>query len=63
MFIWVPLVALKVIEPYGGNLVAVVASICKGIWRVLSNVETNPIAFIGCADVRTKRHAAADSGD
>lgn len=49
----IPLGELKVIKRYGGNIASAAASIRKGVWPPLSNVETDPIAFISCADTRT----------
>lgn len=49
----VPLGELKVIKRYGGDIASAAVSIRKGIWPPLSNVETDPIAFIPCADTRT----------
>jgi exodeoxyribonuclease V alpha subunit len=49
----VPLGELKVIKRYGGDIASAAVSIRKGIWPSLSNVETDPIAFIPCADTRT----------
>jgi len=46
----VPLVELKVIKRYGGDIAAAATSIRNGVWPVLSNDETKPIAFIHCAD-------------
>jgi exodeoxyribonuclease V alpha subunit len=51
----VPLAELKVIKRYGGDIASAAISIRKGIWPVISNDETNPIAFIQCADVRTTK--------
>lgn len=49
----VPLVELKVIKRYGGDIAAAAIAIRKGIWPQLSDNEADPIAFIGCADTRT----------
>jgi exodeoxyribonuclease V alpha subunit len=46
----VPLVELKVIKRYGGDIAAAAVSIRHGIWPSLSDDETAPIAFVGCAD-------------
>jgi exodeoxyribonuclease V alpha subunit len=48
----VPLAELKVIKRYGGSIAAAAVSIRNGIWPSLSDDETDPIAFIRCADVR-----------
>jgi exodeoxyribonuclease V alpha subunit len=49
----VPLAELKVIKRYGGDIAAAAVSIRKGNWPSLSDDESNPIAFIHCADMRT----------
>lgn len=49
----VPLVELKVIKRYGGEIAAAATSIRGGIWPTLSNDETGPIAFIRCRQGRT----------
>ena len=49
----VPLAELKVIKRYGGDIAVAAVSIRKGIWPSLSSDETDPIAFITCADGRT----------
>jgi len=51
----VPLVELKVIKRYGGDIAAAAVAIRKGIWPALSNDETGSIAFIECADGRTEK--------
>lgn len=50
----VPLVELKVIKRYGGDIAVAAVSIRKGIWPALSNDEAGAIAFISCADGRTE---------
>ena len=47
----VPLVELKVIKRYGGDIAAAAVSIRKGIWPTLSNDEAGSVAFISCAAV------------
>ena len=49
----VPLVELKVIKRYGGDIATAAVSIRKGIWPILSNDETGAIAFIPCSGGRT----------
>jgi exodeoxyribonuclease V alpha subunit len=49
----VPLAELKIIKRYGGGIAAAAIAIRKGIWPALSNDESDPIAFIHCADGRT----------
>ena len=46
----VPRVELKVIKRYGGAIAAAAIAIRKGIWPSLPDDETDPIAFIRCAD-------------
>jgi exodeoxyribonuclease V alpha subunit len=50
----VPLVELKVIKRYGGDIAAAAISIRKGIWPSLSSNEADAIAFIHCAAGRTE---------
>ena len=50
----VPLVELKVIKRYGGDIAAAAIAIRKGIWPALPSDETGAIAFIHCADGRTE---------
>ncbi len=49
----VPLAELKIIKRYGGDIAAAAVSIRKGAWPSLPRDETDPIAFIHCADGRT----------
>jgi exodeoxyribonuclease V alpha subunit len=49
----VPLVELKVIKRYGGDIATAAVAIRKGIWPFLPDDESGPIAFIHCADTRT----------
>lgn len=49
----VPLVELKIIKRYGGEIAVAAVSIRKGIWPKLSNDEAGAIAFIPCGDGRT----------
>jgi exodeoxyribonuclease V alpha subunit len=50
----VPIAELKVIKRYGGDIATAAVSIRKGIWPTLSKVESDPIAFISCANTRTE---------
>lgn len=50
----VPLVELKVIKRYGGEIAVAAVAIRKGIWPTLSSDETGDIAFISCIDGRTE---------
>lgn len=49
----VPLVELKVIKRYGGDIAVAAVAIRKGIWPSLSSDETGAIAFIRCTAGRT----------
>ena len=49
----VPLVELKVIKRYGGDIAVAAVASRKGIWPSLSSDESCAIAFIRCTDGRT----------
>ena len=49
----VPLVELKVIKRYGGDIAVAAVAIREGAWPSLSSDETGAIAFIRCSDGRT----------
>lgn len=56
----IPLVELKVVKRYGGEIGAAAAAILKGRWPELPDVESAPIAFIPWAAQRVGRTDGAN---